>query len=469
MAVCGGVSCILEPRVFVALSKAKMISPDGTSKPFSNKADGYGRGEGCGIILLKPLKKALQDIDHVWGIISKTAVNQDGHSVTPITRPSMAQQEELLHRIYSGEFDPSYVQYIEAHGTGTRVGDPTEAGSISRAVAKARPPGEALCIGSVKGNIGHTESAAGVAGLIKVLLMMHHETIVPSLFYSEDSASINAKALNLKIPTRVEKWEKTGPAGRAAGEVAAAHCSGLLSLEDAVKVIHFRSMLQSTVTGGKMLVVSNIAVSEILRLLPAYSGKVCLAAFNSPQSCTLSGDADAIKCLHHKLKTSFNNKNLFLHILDVPAAYHSHMMDPILDQIQGSIGSLQENEMEAELFSTVTGEVCSQGDFSSGRYWARNVREPVAFEQALRSAAKDKKNIVFLEIGPRRAMQRNIMETFGNDVTVFPSVQPDKDHETLLTAVSKLFELGVNVNWERLYKGHEAPLTPFPRLLTLTG
>ncbi|XP_061094914.1 phenolphthiocerol/phthiocerol polyketide synthase subunit C-like [Conger conger] len=669
MAVCGGVSCILEPRVFVALSKAKMISPDGSSKPFSNKADGYGRGEGCGIVLLKPLKKALRDFDHVWGIISKTAVNQDGRTVTPITRPSMAQQEELLHRIYSAGFDPSHIQYIEAHGTGTPVGDPTEAGSISRAVAEARHPGEALCIGSVKGNVGHTESAAGMAGLIKVLLMMHHETIVPSLSYSEDSASIDAKSLNLKIPTRVEKWEKTGPAGRAAGinnfgfggtnahaivreyrqmdssrsciqdadntklfvlsaaseksigmtiadthqelatnnavdlkslaytsacrrshlkhkyrkaflisslsdlqeqlrlaltksivpiksglksvfvfcgngviyrgmceellkeepifiekmkevanlflnykstnilkelenddyskpdvaqpllfaiqvaifsllkhwgirpdavlghsvgEVAAAHCSGLLSLEDAVKVIHFRSMLQSKVTGGKMLVVSKIAVSEIVTLLPAYSGKVCLAAFNSPQSCTLSGEADAVDSLHHKLKTSFKN-SLFLHILDVPAAYHSHMMDPILDQIQSSIGSLQENEMEAELFSTVTGEMCSQGDFSSGRYWARNIREPVAFEQALRSAANNKKNIVFLEIGPRRALQRNIMETLGNDISVFPSIQPDKDHETLFTAVSKLFEMGVNVNWERLYNGHEVPPRPIPR------
>ncbi|KAG9334352.1 hypothetical protein JZ751_008238, partial [Albula glossodonta] len=218
MAVCGGVNCILEPRVFVALSKAKMISPEGTSKPFSSRADGYGRGEGCGIVLLKPLRKALKDNDHIWGIISKTAVNQDGRSVTPITKPSMAQQEDLLHRTYSGEVHPSHVQYIEAHGTGTPVGDPTEAGAISRVIAKARPPGsEALCIGSVKGNIGHTESAAGVAGLIKVLLMMHHETIVPSLFYSEDGASIDAKALNLRIPTTVEKWEKTGPIGRAAG------------------------------------------------------------------------------------------------------------------------------------------------------------------------------------------------------------------------------------------------------------
>ncbi|GAA6215183.1 uncharacterized protein LOC108900013 [Lates japonicus] len=670
MAVCGGVNCIIEPRVFVALSKAKMISPEGTSKPFSNTADGYGRGEGCGVVLLKPLKKAIQDHDHIWGIISKTAVNQDGHSVTPITKPSMTQQEELLRRIYS-ESDLTNVQYIEAHGTGTPVGDPTEAGSISNVIAKARPPGsETLRIGSVKSNIGHTESAAGVAGLIKVLLMMKHKTFVPSVFYSEESASVDARALNIKVPKEAEKWEASGARiagvnnfgfggtnahaivkqykqsatsqkndqtqpryfvmsanstksltlmmedtikqlevdskvdldsllytsacrrshlkhkyrkaimvssvddlkdklnsavsknispsnpdsrlvfvfcgngvtyhgmckqllkyepvfrdklkeithifqrlstlnildmlesefegsdfknpevaqpllfaiqvgitillrhwgvkpdailGHSVGEVAAAHCSGLLPLEDAVKVIYFRSILQSKVTGGKMLVISNMVVSEVAALLPRYSRRVCLAAFNSPQSCTLSGDADAIKSLHEELSTSANSQNLFLHVLDVPAAYHSHMMDPVLPEIKETIGSLQVNDLDTELFSTVTGKEIQQGDFCTGEYWARNIREPVAFEQAVRSAAKGKKNTVFVEIGPRRALQRNIMESLGNSTAVLASVQPEKDHETIMSVVSKLFELGVQVDWNTFYKGYETMPLPFPK------
>uniref|UniRef100_A0A3P8ZRT2 Carrier domain-containing protein n=1 Tax=Esox lucius TaxID=8010 RepID=A0A3P8ZRT2_ESOLU len=669
MALCGGVSCIIQPTVFVALSMAKMISPEGTSKPFSSRADGYGRGEGCGIVLLKPLKKALKENDNIWGIIKKTAVNQDGHTVSPITKPSMVQQEDLLRRIYT-DSDLSAVQYIEAHGTGTPVGDPIEAGSISKVIAKARPPGlETLCIGSVKGNIGHTESAAGVAGLIKVLLMMKHETIVPSLFYSEDSASIDAKALNIKVPTKAEKWvnsvervaginnfgfggtnahvivkqhkhshvsEKNGrkshkyfvlsasseksiimtmehtieqidkddkvdlealaytsackrthlkhkykkafrtsslvdlkdqlksalsktpiPSfsdprlififcgngvtyhgmckqllknepvfrekirevevlfqkfnnmsiidrleseseskdfskpdvvqpllfaiqigiaslfkhwgikpdaiiGHSVGEVAAAHCSGLLSLEDAVKVIYFRSILQSTVTGGKMLVVSNMAVTEVLSLLSSFSNEICLAAFNSPHSCTLSGDAEAIDNFHQKLNSSVKIKNLFLHVLNVPAAYHSQMMDPILSQIEGSIGSLQVNDVETELFSTVTGKEAEQTDFCTGKYWAKNIREPVSFEQAVRSATKGKTNVVFVEISPRRALQRNILETLGNETQVLTSVQQDKDHETMLNTVSKLFELGVQINWETFYRGRETPTTSFP-------
>uniref|UniRef100_A0A3Q3GM70 Fatty acid synthase 2 n=1 Tax=Kryptolebias marmoratus TaxID=37003 RepID=A0A3Q3GM70_KRYMA len=675
MAVCGGVNCIIEPRVFVALSKAKMISPEGTSKPFSSRADGYGRGEGCGVVLLKPLRKALQDHDHIWGVICKTAVNQDGHSVTPITKPSMTQQEELLRRIYSDN-EIANVQYIEAHGTGTPVGDPTEVGSISNIIAKARPPGsETLRIGSVKSNIGHTESAAGVAGLIKVLLMMRNETIVPSVFYSAETASVDAKTLNIKIPMKAEEWKSStarvagvnnfgfggtnahvivrqhiqssaehtinekqvkyfvtsansqkslkmmiedtikqlelhnkvdldsllytsacrrshqkhkyrkaivvssvdnlkeklkvtvdknvSPAlsdprlvfvfcgngvtyhgmcrqllknepvfrakiievahlfqtlsslnilstlesdfestdfkstdfkspdvvqpllfaiqvgiatllkcwgvkpdavlGHSVGEVAAAHCSGLLSLEDAVKVTYFRSTLQTKVTGGKMLVVSNIAVSEVASVLPKYSRRVSLAAFNSPQSCTLSGDADAIDCLHKEFISSADSQNLFLRVLDVPAAYHSHMMDPILSEIESTIGFLQENDLDTELFSTVTGKEVQPGDFCSGHYWARNIREPVAFEQALKSAAKGRKTTVFVEIGPRRALQRNIIETLGNNTAVVVSVEPQKDHESAMSVVSKLFELGIQVDWNSFYKSYKTTPLFFPR------
>ncbi|KAI4871209.1 hypothetical protein NFI96_003475 [Prochilodus magdalenae] len=586
--------------------------------------------------------KALRDFDHIWGIICKTAVNQDGHAVTPMTKPSMVQQEELLNRIYSVETYLSDVQYIEAHGTGTPVGDPIEAGSISKVIAKARPAELGpLCIGSVKSNIGHTESAAGVAGLIKVLLMMKHETIVPSVFYTEESSSIDVQALNLRIPTKAEKWHCTGSRGRVAGinsfgfggtnahviirectdptacgldavsrrklfplsaattcrrshtkhkyrkvlvtsslpdleeqlkssvnrkfvpvkpdlkvvfvfcgngvtyrgmckqlmkeepvfrekvrevesyfqnyrstsivqkissfdnddfskpdivqpllfatqvaianllkhwgirpdavlghsigEVAAAHCSGLLSLEDAVKVIHYRSVLQSKVTGGKMLVVGNIVVSDILKILPDYSGKVCLAAVNSSVSCVLSGDKDAIESVYQMLKTSVKVKNLFLHVLEVPAAYHSHMMDPVLSQIKDSIGSLGQHEMVCELFSTVTGKACCLGDFVTGDYWARNVRNPVAFEQAVKALASNKKNVVFVEIGPRRALQRNIVETLGNDTVVLSSVQPDKDHEAMLTVLSRLFELGVSVNWDQFYHGFKLPPASYPR------
>nr|XP_042702031.1 uncharacterized protein LOC101937174 [Chrysemys picta bellii] len=162
--------------------------------------------------------QALEDYNRIWGVINISAVNQNGRSVTPITRPSQTAQEKLLRSIYLTHVDPSVVQYVEAHGTGTPAGDPTEAESLGSIIGNNRSPKmPVLKIGSVKGNVGHTESAAGAAGLIKVLLMMHHETIVPSVHYREDISSINTEKLNLSIPTTVEKWEESREFGRVAG------------------------------------------------------------------------------------------------------------------------------------------------------------------------------------------------------------------------------------------------------------
>uniref|UniRef100_A0A674BFN3 Malonyl-CoA:ACP transacylase (MAT) domain-containing protein n=1 Tax=Salmo trutta TaxID=8032 RepID=A0A674BFN3_SALTR len=369
----------------------------------------------------------------------------------------MVQQEELLRGIYS-ESDLLSVQYIEAHGTGTPVGDPIEAGSISKVIAKARPAGsETLRIGSIDPSMLNPRlvfvfcgNGVTYQGMCKQLLKQEpvfREKIreIEALFQRYQRMSITDKlesasnddgfskpdvvqpllfAIQVGIDSLFKHWGIKPDAilGHSVGEVAAAHCSGLLSLEDAVKVIYFRSTLQNKVTGGKMLVVSNMVVSEVLNLLPSYSNKVSLAAFNSPQSCTLSGDAEAIDSLHQKLSSSVKRKNLFLRVLDVPAAYHSQMMDPILSQLEDSIGSLQVNDVETELFSTVTGKVVAQPDFSTGKYWARNIREPVSFEQAVRSAAKENKNVVFVEIGPRRALQRNIQETLGNDTIVLECI-----------------------------------------------
>ncbi|MGH0159563.1 UNVERIFIED_CONTAM: hypothetical protein FKN15_075319 [Acipenser sinensis] len=119
--------------------------------------------------------------------------------------------------------------------------------------------------------------------------------------------------------------------------------------------------------------------------------------------------------------------------------------------------------MEVELFSTVTGHLATEGDFTTGQYWAKNIGEPVAFEQAVKSAVAGKKHVVFVEIGPRRALQRNIMEIVGNGTPVFPSVRPDKDYDTLLTVVSKAFEVGLELDWEQFYKAYETLPTPCPR------
>ncbi|XP_028606069.2 mycocerosic acid synthase-like [Podarcis muralis] len=668
-AICGGVNCIIEPWKFVSLSKANLLSPDGISKPFSKDAGGYGRGEGCGVLLLKPLVKAQEEFNKIWGIISITAINQNGSSVAPGMRSSQAAQEKLLLNIYPTYIDPSAVQYIETNGLGIPNEDATEAESLGNVIGRKRPPDlPPLKIGSVKGNIGHTESAAGAAGLIKVLLMMHHGKIVPSLHFSESTSSINTGKLNLSIPTTVEKWEEPGEYGRVAGincfgfggtnahvvvrqfkqtqvispvrrpvelfvisaalrsslkraiedtarylntsesatlpnlaytsacrrshinykyrkafvasslqhlqqqlnstemetvsrkkpaelifvfsgnglhfkgicrillksepvfrdkcieikqlfqqlsptgilnltesghndlprpevaqpllftlqvalvtllqhwgvkpiaavghsvgEVAAAHCAGLISLEDAVKVIYHRSRLQAKVTGGRMLVVDNIPVAEVSAALGAYSGKVCVAAFNSPLSCTLSGDEASIHAIHKDLAEHFSKRNIFLHTLDGPAAYHSHMIEPVLTELSESLSELKKGKPEIELISTATGKAISDGDFVTGTYWARQVRDPVSFAEAIMTSVKGKDNVAFVEIGPQRALQRYIVETLGTQTRVFNSLQTDREYVTLLNLVKDLFELGLNVNWQHFYEGYQSVPSAYPR------
>ncbi|KAK3580057.1 hypothetical protein CHS0354_001010 [Potamilus streckersoni] len=207
MAICGGVSLLLDPNLFKTLSNARMLSPTGQCHSFSSKADGYTRGEGCGIIILKRVEDAVKCGNKIWGLLG-TGLNQDGHMATPITAPSEKQQIALLHRVYKKyNVSKSTVQVIEAHGTGTPLGDPTECNALGT-FFKEKNSSVLKHIGSVKSNIGHLESAAGVAGLIKVLLMMHHEMIVPSLHVDKEGVNErnNLGKNGLVIPTKIGKW-----------------------------------------------------------------------------------------------------------------------------------------------------------------------------------------------------------------------------------------------------------------------
>ncbi|XP_066287751.1 phthioceranic/hydroxyphthioceranic acid synthase-like [Branchiostoma lanceolatum] len=207
MAICGGVNFILNPGMFVQLCRAGMVCPDGRCKPFSASANGYARGEGCGVVIVKSLKKALMDNDYIWATI-KTGVNQDGRSSIPMTSPSPVQQEQLIRRLYEqNHVDPRHIDYIEAHGTGTPVGDPVEARSLGAAIGQSRDSTEPpVLIGSVKSNFGHLESAAAMAGLIKVLLMMKHKKIAPTLHFNEPNPNIDFDDLRIKVCTELIAW-----------------------------------------------------------------------------------------------------------------------------------------------------------------------------------------------------------------------------------------------------------------------
>jgi acyl transferase domain-containing protein/acyl-CoA synthetase (AMP-forming)/AMP-acid ligase II/surfactin synthase thioesterase subunit len=209
LALAGGVNLILSPEGSLYLAQLQALSPDGRCKTFDASADGYGRGEGCGVVVLKRLKDALAAGDNVLAVIRGSAVNHDG-ATNGLTAPSgRAQQAVVRAALESARVQPSEIGYVEAHGTGTRLGDPIELMALGAVLGEGRSPQAAVQVGSVKTNIGHLEAAAGIVGLIKVVLALGHEAIPPHLHLREPSPHIPWAQLPVRVPTSRTPW--TGP------------------------------------------------------------------------------------------------------------------------------------------------------------------------------------------------------------------------------------------------------------------
>jgi len=181
VALAGGVNLILAPDSHLTMAKFGGLSPGGRCKAFDARADGYGRGEGGGVVVLKRLSAALAAGDRICCLVLASAVNNDGRS-EGLTVPSPRAQQALLREVYRrARVAPDRVHYVEAHGTGTRLGDPIEAGALGAVLGAGRPADRPLRIGSAKTNVGHLEGAAGTAGLLKVVLAIEHRELPASL------------------------------------------------------------------------------------------------------------------------------------------------------------------------------------------------------------------------------------------------------------------------------------------------
>lgn len=214
LAIGGGVNLLLDPTVSINHSRALMLAPDGRCKAFAAEADGFVRSEGCGLVLLKRLSDAMRDGDRIMAVIRGSAVNQDGRT-SGLTVPNGPAQERVIRRaLDQAGLVPEQIDYIEAHGTGTALGDPIEAGALD-AVFGAKDRDRPLIIGSVKSNIGHLESAAGVAGLQKVVLSLNNGTIPASLHSANRNPNIDWARVGLRLPEGTEAWPASHPARRA--------------------------------------------------------------------------------------------------------------------------------------------------------------------------------------------------------------------------------------------------------------
>ncbi|WP_437759559.1 type I polyketide synthase [Sorangium sp. So ce1389] len=215
-ALAGGVNLILDPTNMALLARMQALSPDGRCKTFDAAASGFVRGEGCGLLVLKRLSDAERDGDRIWALLRGSAVNQDGRS-TGLTAPNVIAQQDLLRQaLASAGAAPEDIGYVEAHGTGTSLGDPIELEALREVLGRPRRDGSRCAVGSVKTNIGHLESAAGVAGLIKAALALEHEVIPANLHFRRLNPRISLDGTPLAIAAEEIPWPR-GQRPRRAG------------------------------------------------------------------------------------------------------------------------------------------------------------------------------------------------------------------------------------------------------------
>lgn len=211
MALGGGMQLLTHPGVSIAFTKAHMLSVDGRCRTFDSGANGYARGEGGGVMVLKRLSDAQADGNTILGVIRGSAVNQDGSS-GGLTVPSGPSQEGVIRQAMSnGNVDPSHVNYIEAHGTGTPLGDPIEIGALASVFGDFRSAKDPLRVGSVKTNMGHLEAGAGIASAIKVMLSLRHRTIVPHLNFDQPNPLIPWNEIPIDVPVKAREWQPVAP------------------------------------------------------------------------------------------------------------------------------------------------------------------------------------------------------------------------------------------------------------------
>lgn len=214
LAIVGGVNLILSDYGTVSLARAGMLSADGVCRAFDAGANGFVRGEGCGVVVLKPLAAALAAGDRVWAVVRGSAINQDGRS-NGLTAPSgPAQQAVVRSALAAGSVDPETIGYVEAHGTGTELGDPTELGALAAVFGERTAP---LLVGSVKTNLGHLEAAAGIAGFIKTCLALHHGVLPASLNFDRPSRHFDWKSTPLEVVAQSSAWPQHAGRPRRAG------------------------------------------------------------------------------------------------------------------------------------------------------------------------------------------------------------------------------------------------------------
>ncbi|MFM9700081.1 type I polyketide synthase [Streptomyces europaeiscabiei] len=675
LALAGGVTVISTPDTFVEFSRQRALSPDGRCKPFSAEADGAGWAEGVGLLLLERLSDARRHGHRVLATVAATAVNQDGAS-NGLTAPSgPAQQRVIRQALASAGLSPQDVDAVEAHGTGTTLGDPIEAQALLAVYGQDRPAERPLWLGALKSNIGHTQAASGVAGVIKMVMAMRHGVLprtlhaeepsphidwssgavrllheerdwtpgdtprragissfgvsgtnahvilqepdspapteprpagttsgaLPWLLSARGTAALRAQArrlldhmaarpqaepadLALSLATTrahhddraavvadgtdalaealtaltegrenpllvtgrarggrtaflfsgqgaqraaagrtlYERYEVFADAldevcahldahleqplrdvmfaepgtpqaalldrtaytqaalfavqvalyrllesldvqpdallGHSVGEIAAAHVAGVLTLEDACRLVAVRGTLMGDLPAGGVMVSVQAGEDEVAPLLAAHEGRVAVAALNGPLATVLSGDEDAVLAVAAELAAQGRKT----HRLKVSHAFHSHHMDGMLDTFAAHTAELGHATPALPVVSTLTGRPVTADEPLDGAYWVRQVRAGVRFRDGIR-ALEEQGITTYVEIGPGDVLTALAGDCVEDDATLVPTLSRDTEEGASLTsALARLHTHGHRVDWDSWFAPTGARRTDLP-------
>ncbi|MFP2900867.1 beta-ketoacyl synthase N-terminal-like domain-containing protein, partial [Corallococcus sp. 4LFB] len=271
MAVAGGVFIAVTPSFYIKTSNAGMLSPSGQCRTFDDGADGFVPGEAAAAVVLKPLAAALRDRDHIYGVIKGTGVNQDGKT-NGLTAPSALSQEELERSVYErAGVHPETLSYVEAHGTGTRLGDPIEVQALTNAFRASTDRTRFCGLGSVKTNVGHTAAAAGVTGLIKLLLSLEHGLLPPSLGLERENEHIDFQSSPFYVVRQLQPWprQEGRPRRAALSSFGFSGTNAHLVLEEAPAVAHATGEVPDS---HSLIVLSGRTEEALLRRLRDLEG-----------------------------------------------------------------------------------------------------------------------------------------------------------------------------------------------------
>ncbi len=476
-ALVGGANLILVSQVSAAFARAGLLSPDGRCRTFDKDANGYVRGEGIGVVLIKRLSDAVRDGDNVYALLRGTAVNQDGRS-NGLTAPNgLAQQAVIREALFAASVEPREIGVIEAHGTGTPLGDPIEWNALTAVLGEGRSPGETCWIGSVKTNIGHLEAAAGMAGIIKTTLALQHRQIAPHLHLRSINPYIDSSQRPFQVPQQVTPWQQI--AGRRLAGVSSFGFGGTnahVVLEEPPMQTPAAPETEPPATLLAFSARTRVALEAVQQgfneFLLAHP-EVSPADFAFTSNVSRSGLAERAACV-------FSDRKELLACLSTPkdtseASHIGRIFFIFSGQVSGydsAARSLSEASPLFREFLTASGESSSFGPELSvpvfptalARLWTALGVSPdvVLFEDEGRLAAE---SFAFTSGG--NAVHRHDAEIEAGDLVV--EIGPNAaSWRAILGKLAEFFRRGGTVQWEALHHGQKRtrlrlPTYPFER------